>query len=89
MDILGDDAAALFSYRYGVKEQGNVDPEQDPHNELEKKVRMMIIGWRSTMLTSVHRMSCSNNTQSRRPPKNSLHLKNQCRVSCKIPSPSC
>ncbi|KAJ8655568.1 hypothetical protein O0I10_008854 [Lichtheimia ornata] len=37
VDILGDDAAALFSYRYGVKEQGNVDPEQDPHNELEKK----------------------------------------------------
>ncbi|KAI7877391.1 spermatogenesis-associated protein 20 [Lichtheimia hyalospora FSU 10163] len=37
VDILGDDAAAMFAYRYSVKEQGNVDPDQDPHNELEKK----------------------------------------------------
>lgn len=89
VDILGDDAAALFSYRYGVKEQGNVDPEQDPHNELEKKVRMIIVRWRSTMLTRIHRTSFSNNTRSRRLPKSSLHLKNPCQIFCKIPYPSC
>lgn len=43
VDILGDDAAAMFAYRYSVKEQGNVDPDQDPHNELEKKVPIVVI----------------------------------------------
>ncbi|KAI9318381.1 Six-hairpin glycosidase-like protein [Dichotomocladium elegans] len=34
---LGPDTASLFAYRYGVKKDGNVDPDQDPHNELKGK----------------------------------------------------
>jgi uncharacterized protein YyaL (SSP411 family) len=30
--LLGD-AAGIFNYRYGVRENGNVDPSEDPHGE--------------------------------------------------------
>ncbi|KAG0188817.1 spermatogenesis-associated protein 20 [Apophysomyces sp. BC1034] len=39
--ILGPKEAAVFSHYYGVKESGNVNPSQDPHNELK---RLMISG---------------------------------------------
>ncbi|KAG0163150.1 spermatogenesis-associated protein 20 [Apophysomyces sp. BC1015] len=35
--ILGPKEAAVFSHYYGVKESGNVNPSQDPHNELKSK----------------------------------------------------
>ncbi|KAG7257973.1 hypothetical protein CRUP_016314 [Coryphaenoides rupestris] len=31
----GTNAADIFMHHYGVKEQGNVDPDQDPHGELQ------------------------------------------------------
>lgn len=37
-EILGGEAAAIFIYHYGAKEDGNVNPEQDPHDELRNKV---------------------------------------------------
>ncbi|KAF7723650.1 Spermatoproteinsis-associated protein 20 [Apophysomyces ossiformis] len=40
-EILGADVASLFSYHYDVKDTGNVDPAQDPHNELRKKNVLM------------------------------------------------
>uniref|UniRef100_A0AAY4BZR8 Spermatogenesis-associated protein 20-like TRX domain-containing protein n=1 Tax=Denticeps clupeoides TaxID=299321 RepID=A0AAY4BZR8_9TELE len=33
----GATQADIFMHHYGVKEQGNVDPEQDPHGELENQ----------------------------------------------------
>ncbi|KAI8577105.1 hypothetical protein K450DRAFT_253677 [Umbelopsis ramanniana AG] len=36
-DILGEDDADIFSHHYDVKKNGNVDPAQDPHGELEGK----------------------------------------------------
>ncbi|KAI8391400.1 spermatogenesis-associated protein 20 [Radiomyces spectabilis] len=35
--ILGKENADIFSRHYGVQEHGNVNPMQDPHNELEGK----------------------------------------------------
>jgi uncharacterized protein YyaL (SSP411 family) len=37
-DILGSVNAHVFSTHYGCKEGGNVDPAQDPHKELVRKV---------------------------------------------------
>ncbi|KAG0179874.1 spermatogenesis-associated protein 20 [Apophysomyces sp. BC1021] len=39
--ILGAEVSALFSHHYDVKEDGNVDSAQDPHNELRKKNVLM------------------------------------------------
>ncbi|KAI9274771.1 Six-hairpin glycosidase-like protein [Phascolomyces articulosus] len=41
IDILGDQYAAVISYFYGIESQGNVDPAQDPHGELEGKNVLM------------------------------------------------
>lgn len=37
-DILGSANAQVFGIHYGCKEEGNVDPLQDPQNELVHKV---------------------------------------------------
>ncbi|GAB5588575.1 hypothetical protein Unana1_03475 [Umbelopsis nana] len=36
-DILGDTDADIFSHHFGVEDNGNVDPAQDPHGELMGK----------------------------------------------------
>ncbi|KAF7721534.1 Spermatoproteinsis-associated protein 20 [Apophysomyces ossiformis] len=35
--VLGQEQAAVFNHHYGVRETGNVDPLQDPYNELKNK----------------------------------------------------
>uniref|UniRef100_UPI0037E8234C spermatogenesis-associated protein 20 isoform X3 n=1 Tax=Semicossyphus pulcher TaxID=241346 RepID=UPI0037E8234C len=44
--------ADIFMHHYGVKEQGNVDPEQDPHGELQGQ-NVLIVRY-SVELTAAH-----------------------------------
>ncbi|XP_008313005.1 spermatogenesis-associated protein 20 [Cynoglossus semilaevis] len=44
--------ADIFMHHYGVKEQGNVDPEQDPHGELRGQ-NVLIVRY-SVELTAAH-----------------------------------
>ncbi|ORY93393.1 hypothetical protein BCR43DRAFT_376106 [Syncephalastrum racemosum] len=41
VSLLGKEDASIFNYHYFVKEDGNVDPSQDPHNELQRKNVLM------------------------------------------------
>ncbi|KAG2219593.1 hypothetical protein INT45_004844 [Circinella minor] len=43
IDIIGEEDAKIVFYFYGVENQGNVDPTQDPHGELENKNVLMQI----------------------------------------------
>lgn len=44
-DKIGDKSHAdIFSFHYNVKLNGNVSPQQDPHNELENKNVLIIFG---------------------------------------------
>ena len=45
-DILGSKSAKIFNKYYGVQRDGNVDPAQDPQNEL----MMQVIRQKSIML---------------------------------------
>jgi hypothetical protein len=40
--ILGDEDTRIFSHHFDVREDGNVDPAQDPHGELVGKVGFIV-----------------------------------------------